>query len=443
VARLSHTSATCGPGAEENVGDRAIAAVRRRLLPFMFLLYIVSYLDRINVGFAALQMNADLHFNGAVYGLGAGIFFVGYFAFEIPSNLILHRVGARKWIARIMISWGITAGAMSLVRTPTTFYIMRFVLGLAEAGFFPGMLLYLSQWFPAKGKARAIALFMTATAVAGVIGGPLSGALLKLDGLVQLRGWQWLFLLEGAPAVVLGLVVLAYMTNTPAEAKWLGVQERTWLIACLDREHISKAVQQKSNARIALCSGQVWASSVLYFTIVMAMYGVGFWLPLIVKGLSGASDGTVALITALPYLSAVIVMVPVARHSDETGERRWHIAGSCVVAAVGLLATAATRSPILAIASLCVAASGMWSSLGPCWSLPMAVLSGEAAAAGLALINSVGNLGGFAGPYLVGLVRRTTNSFAAGLAILALGLLLGATIAVTFPKVVPLDLRPD
>jgi MFS transporter, ACS family, tartrate transporter len=416
---------------DQLLARQTIAHVRRRLLPFMFLLYVVAYLDRINVGFAALQMNEELRFSDAVYGLGAGIFFIGYFIFEVPSNLILHRVGARLWIARIMIVWGLAAAAMMFVRTAPVFYVMRFVLGAAEAGFFPGMLLYLTAWFPPRERARAVALFMSATAIAGVIAGPVSGAILQLHGIAGLSGWQWLFLLEGVPAVLLGFVVLGFLTNTPEEASWLTADERSWLTRRLAQEKLHKDVYGESTLRRAMTSGRTWTLCLMYFGLVTAMYGVGFWLPQIVKGLSGSGNFLVGVLSAVPYLVAALGMVFVARHSDLTGERRWHIAVPCFAGAVSLWLVPLVQPPALALALLSVAALGIWSALPTIWTLPMAVLSGPAAAGGLALINSFGNLGGFAGPYLVGFAREATDSFAAGLLVLGGSLAMSGAIALS------------
>ena len=411
--------------------ERAVVAkVTWRLIPFMFVLYIVAYLDRINVGFAALQMNQDLGLSPAVYGFGAGIFFLGYFLFEIPSNLILQRVGARVWIARILITWGIIASATMLVRNAEGFFILRFLLGVAEAGFFPGMILYLTYWFPAAERARTVALFMTATAIAGVVGGPMSGAILSLHGMGGLAGWQWLFLLEGLPAIILGAVVFVYLPDRPEHVRWLTPEERTWLSQRLARER--DAMPGHHTVRQALTSGRVWVLCALYLSLVIGTYGLSMWLPQIIQGLSGLSDFGVGLLSAVPYLAAAIAMVIVGRHSDRTGERRWHVAVPALIGVVGLVLSAYLQSaPALALAALSLAALGIWSAFGPFWSLPTTFLTGTAAAAGIALINSVGNLGGFLGPYLVGAVRSSTQSFTGGLLILAVILLLGVVLALS------------
>jgi MFS transporter, ACS family, tartrate transporter len=400
-----------------------------RLIPFLFLLYVVAYLDRVNVGFAALQMNDALGFNAAVYGFGAGIFFIGYFLFEIPSNLILQRVGARYWIARIMVSWGIVAVAMALVRDERMFYFLRFLLGVAEAGFFPGIILYLTYWFPSEDRARTVALFMTAVAISGVVGGPVSGLLLSMHGLGGLEGWHWLFLLEGLPAIVLGVVVLFYLPDGPRHARWLTADEREWLVARLARDEQLRGSDGGHTLREALTSPRIWLLCLLYLCMVVGNYGYGFWLPQIIEGFGQLNDFQIGVLSALPYLVAAVGMVLIARHSDRTGERRWHVALSLVAAAIGLAASGLVQAPVLAMVVLALAALGITGSYGPFWSLPTAILSGTGAAGGIALINSVGNLGGFFGPYLVGYVKNATQSFSGGMLVLALIVLVGAGLA--------------
>jgi len=409
-----------------------VAKVTRRIVPYIFLCYIVNYLDRFNVSFAALQMSSDLGFSELVYGLGASMFFLGYVCFEIPSNLIMEKIGARVWIARIMISWGLVSTCMMWVQGVKSFYVLRLLLGVAEAGFFPGMIVFLTYWIPAAERARAFALFLTSTSLAGVVGGPLSGALFRLDGLHGLKGWQWLFLLEGIPAILLGCFTLLYLVDRPARAKWLSTAERGWLSEVMDRENESKRLSHGWTLRQALTHRKVWRLCFLYFSIVISFYGVAFWLPQIVKSFSGLDNTTVATLSALPYVAASIAMVLVANHSDRTRERRWHVAAPAFAGALGLAAAVfflQHLSPWLAFISICVAASGIWSTLGPFWSLPTAFLSGTAAAGGVALINSVGNVGGFVGPYVVGYVRQTTQSFTNGMLILALTLLIAGVLA--------------
>jgi MFS transporter, ACS family, tartrate transporter len=425
----SAAEAAAAPPLDEAGQRAALAAVRRRLVPFLFLLYIFAYLDRINVGFAALQMREDLGLDAAVYGFGAGIFFVGYFLLEVPSNLVLARVGARRWIARIMISWGIVATAMAFVTGPASFYALRFLLGAAEAGFFPGIILYLTYWFPDAERGRAIALFMTATAIAGVVGGPVSGALLSLHGALGLRGWQWLFLLEGLPSIALGAIVLFYLTDRPEAARWLTPGERAWLGAVMAAERAQRDASAHPSLRRALTDPRVLLLSAVYFAIVQSFYGVSLWLPEIVQGASQLGALGIGLVSAIPYLCAALGMVFVGRHSDRTGERRLHIALPATIGAIGLLLCVAAPSPLLSIAALSLGALGIWGSLGPFWALPTAMLGGTGAAGGIALINSIGNLGGFVGPYAVGLVKQATSAFAGGLVALAVVLLLGAGLA--------------
>ena len=402
--------------------------VTLRLIPFMFLLYIVAYLDRVNVSFAALQMNSALDFSAEIYSLGAGIFFIGYFLFEVPSNLILHRVGARIWMARILITWGIISSAMMFVQGTVSFYALRFLLGVAEAGFFPGMILYLTYWFPAQARGRAVARFMTATAIAGVIGGPISGVLLQMDGIGGLGGWQWLFLIEGIPAVILGFVTLVYLPNGPNNAKWLLPEEKKWIAARLEHERQQTAAHGDHSISAALRSGRVWTFAAIYFAVIMSFYGVTFWLPQIVSAFSGASNLVVGFITAVPWIGATLGMVLLSRNSDLKGERRRHVALSAVAGAIGLIAAGLINNPVLELAALSLAAAGIWGTLGPFWAMSSESLAGTGAAAGIALINSVGNLGGFLGPYLIGWIRSRTGSFTLALIALAMFPLLGAAI---------------
>ena len=411
-----------------------MSKVRWRLIPFLFLLYIVAYLDRVNVGFAAIDMNRDLGFSAAVYGFGSSIFFLSYTLFEIPSNLILARVGVRIWIARIMFTWGALATAMLFVNSATTFYVLRFLLGIAEAGFFPGIILYLTHWFPARERARAVGLFMTATAMAGVIGAPISSALLQLHGAGGLHGWQWLFLLEGVPAMLLTPVVLLYMTERPSDAKWLTAGERAWLTHEIETEH-AQTEHAHVTLRAALTSVRLWIVSLPYFCIVVAFYGIAFWLPQIVQGSSGFSSAMVVLLSAIPYVAAAIGMSVTGWHSDSTGERRWHVAGPCLIGALGFILTIfVPQTPAFALTTLSIAAFGIWGTLGPYWTLPTAFLRGTAAAGGIALVNSVGNLGGFVGPSLVGWIRDATGGFTAGLLTLAVILVIGAAVALALPN---------
>jgi ACS family tartrate transporter-like MFS transporter len=428
---------------DEAQGRAVIRKATWRLIPFLFVLYVVAYLDRVNVGFAALQMNEALGFNAATYGLGAGIFFLGYFLFEIPSNLILQRVGARFWIARIMVTWGLVAIAMALVQNEPTFYLLRFLLGVAEAGFFPGIILYLTYWFPAEERAKTVALFMTAVAISGVVGGPISGLLLSMHGFAGLDGWHWLFLLEGLPAVVLGVVVWFYLPDGPRHARWLAPAEQEWLEGRLAQERAQLGPHAGHTLREAMSSGRVWLLCLVYFALVVGNYGLGFWLPQIIEGFGKLTDFQIGLISAVPYLVSAVGMVLIARHSDQTGERRWHVAGALGASALGfVIASQSAGAPVLALAALSLAAMGIMGSWGPFWSLPPAFLSGTAAASGIALINAVGNLGGFFGPSIVGYIRNATQSFEGGLLALAAVVLLGGGLVLALrqasaPKRVP------
>jgi ACS family tartrate transporter-like MFS transporter len=406
------------------------AKVRRRLIPFMFLLYVVNYLDRVNIGFAALQMNRDLGFSPEVYGFGAGIFFWGYLLFEVPSNLLMDRVGARIWIARIMIGWGLVSTSMMFMHGATAFYTLRFLLGVAEAGFFPGMILYLTYWFPASERAKAIAQFMTATAIAGVVGGPLSGGLLSLNGVFGLAGWQWLFLLEGVPSILLGIVVFFYLTDRPEQARWLTDDERNWLVARMQADRAARGGGAGHHATLmaAIANIRVWLFALLYFNIIVCFYGVSFFLPQILKNLSGLRDFQIGLIAAIPYFIAAVTMVIVAASSDRTGERHLHLAAAVLVGAIGLWLTAATKQPVLAIVALSIAAAGIWGGLGPFWAMPTAYLSGTAAAGGIALINSIGNLGGSLGPTLMGQILGATGSYPRALLTISTSLIVACVL---------------
>jgi len=402
------------------IASRTISRVRRRLIPFLATMYFVAYLDRVNVGFAALQMNAALGLSSHVFGTGAGVFFIGYFLFEVPSNFALARVGARRWLARIAIVWGFVSIAMLFITGPRSFYVMRFLLGAAEAGFFPGVVLYLTYWFPGPERARAVAQFSTASMAAGIFGAPLSGVLLSMRNVAGLDGWQWLFLVEGIPAVVLGLIALLYLTDDPEHARWLPPEEQTWLVAAIQRDREEALRPHASTLRAGLMDPMVWRLSLTLFLIVTSGYGFSFFLPQIVKAFSGASDLAVGAWTAVPFLVAAIGMVTVAAHSDRTDERRWHTASCAAVAAAGLFTASLGASPIVSFVALCIAAIGLYSFTPPFWSLPTSFLRGDGAAAGIALINATGNLGGFLGPTIMGWMREATGGYLAGLRVLAL-----------------------
>jgi MFS transporter, ACS family, tartrate transporter len=410
--------------------ERAVLGkVTRRLLPFLFLLYIFNFLDRTNVSVAALTMKPDLGFSDTVYGMGAGIFFLGYFFLEVPSNLILQRIGARVWMARIMLTWGLISAATLFVRSPASFYTMRFLLGVAEAGFFPGMIFYLTRWFPAAERAKALSRFMLASTMAGVVGGPLSGALLKLNGLAGLRGWQWIFLAEGLPSILLGIVTLFHLADGPGEATWLSSEERAWLTQRLAGEDAHREPHSPSVLWRALAHPQILLLSAVYFTSTTAGYGVGFWTPLILKSRSAWSDPVISAAGSLPGLVGAVGLLAAGVHSDRCGERRRHVAGAAWVGASGLMLGAWAHSPVVTLGAFALASLGMASALGPFWAMSASMMSGRAAAGSIAFINSVGNLGGFVGPNVVGQVKERSGGFTAGLCALAALLLLTGMLA--------------
>ena len=417
-----------------DLGAKTLSKLTRRLLPFLFLLYIVNYLDRINVGFAALQMRGQLGFSDQVYGLGAGIFFAGYFFSQVPSNIALARVGARRWIAVIMVLWGTVSVSMIFVGTPRSFYFLRFLLGAAEAGFFPGMILYLRRWFPSAARARAVALFMMASPLAGVLGGPISGALLGVHG-AHLSGWQWLFVIEGLPAILLGGVVLTFLTDSPEIAPWLNPDERDWLTGELAREQSNHPDASRRQVFAAFTQSKVWLLVLVYLGDTTCTYGVGLWLPSLIRSVSGLSNFLIGLLSAIPYIAAAIMMALVGIHSDRTRERRWHLAGSAFVGSFGLACAAFSNSTTATVAFLSVTLLASYSLLGPFWATSTELLSDTSAIAGIALINSFGNLGGFLGPYMIGLVRSWTGGFRGGLlAVATLLAISGVTALLVFSK---------
>lgn len=401
------------PIATHEAGTAVISKLMWRLMPFLFLLYIVAYLDRINVGFAALQMQSELGLTDEVYGLGAGIFFAGYFFFQVPSNLALARIGARRWIAGLMIVWGIVSAAMIFATGRNSFYVLRFLLGAAEAGFFPGIILYLKNWFPLTARARAVAWFMTAAPLSGVVGGPISGALLGWHNLGGLAGWQWLFLMEALPAVVLGVLVLFVLSDHPGNARWLSEEQRVWLIATLERENSATLVSSREFWRPFL-SPKIWLLAFVYFTLNNCSYGISLWLPKVIRSLSGMSNLELGLLSTVPYISAAITMVLVGLHSDRSGERRWHVAIPAFSAGVALLACSHSKSLGPVVVALSISLMGVFSMCGPFWAIPSGILNGAAAAAGIAFINSLGNLGGFFGSYVMGKVGASSGEFIIG-----------------------------
>ncbi len=404
----------------------------RRILPFLFVCYVVSYLDRVNVGFAALTMNQDIGLSATAFGVGAGLFFFGYFAAEIPSNLIMMRVGARLWIARIMITWGLVSAATAFVTGPVQFGIARFLLGLGEAGFVPGVFLYLSLWFPSAVRARATALFLLGIPVANIIGSPISGALVQLEGF-GLKGWQWLLVLEAAPAVLLGIACLFVLTDRPEKAAWLSAPERDVLVAKLAAE--KAAIEKKHNLTLAqaLRDWRVLTLAAINFCAIVGSLGIGLWLPQIIKQL-GLATSLVGVVTAIPYVCGAVAMVVWGRLSDRGGDRTIYPAISLFVGAAALMASAFTPTPLLTIAALCVAVMGINSFVATFWAVPSGFLTGRAAAGGIAMIVSIGNLGGFAGPYMIGFVRDLSGGFTAPLVAVGCCLLLGAVLMLGFGR---------
>jgi ACS family tartrate transporter-like MFS transporter len=397
---------------------RTLRKISWRILPFVMLLYFVAYIDRVNIGFASLTMNRDLGFSSAVFGLGAGIFFVGYFLFEVPSNIILDKVGARLWIARVMITWGIVSAIFAFIEGETGFYTLRFLLGVAEAGFFPGIILYLGYWFPARRRAQVVSLFMAAAPLSTVLGSPLSGALLEMEGVAGLHGWQWMFLLEAIPAMLLGVAVLFVMTDRPEKATWLADDERAWLVDEMNAEHAAKGAKAHHSIWAGLADLRVLALSLIYFGTSAGLYTLGIWAPQIIRQF-GLSTMNVGLLNAVPPTVAIVAMILWSRHSDRTRERTWHVVIPCLVASAGLALAGIAGSVAAVVAALTLVNIGISSAKPPLWSMPSMFLSGSAAAAGIATINSIGNLGGFVGPSVIGWVKDATGSFAGGLYVVA------------------------
>jgi D-galactonate transporter len=404
-----------------------LAKVTKRIVPFLIVCYFIAYLDRVNVGFAALTMNEDLGLSQTAFGFGAGIFFLAYFVFEVPSNLMLERFGARNWIARIMVSWGILSGLMAFIPeiakstgmgNENTFYLIRVLLGAAEAGFFPGIIFYLTLWFPAEYRARIVGYFMAAIPLSSVIGAPVSGALLSMHGLGGLAGWQWLFILEAVPALILAGVVFFYLTDRPADAAWLAPDERNWLAERLDLERKQRDAVQEFTVGQALVNPKVIALSLVYFGAVAMNYGFSFFLPQIVKAF-GMTTFMTTVVAAIPYVVGTIAMISWGLRSDRVGERRWHTAIPLLIAAAGIAASTVLDDPTLKMIAFSVAGFGIFACLPVFWTLPTAFLSGAAAAAGIAVVNSIGNLAGFAGPFAMGWMKDHTGTYTGGLLLLA------------------------
>ena len=424
--------------AERAKAKRIYSKITWRLIPYIFFLYILAYLDRVNVGFAAVEFKRDLHLSESIYGLGGGIYFIGQLMFDLPSNLFLQKVGPRLWIARIMITWGIIATCMMFVKGPFSFISMRLLLGIAEAGFFPGMILYLSFWFPSGERAKAVAKFMTATSLAGVIGAELARVLLKLEGKFGLHGWQWLFLIEGLPSIVLGISVLFILNDHPDDAGWLSDEEKKWLDGELERDRKQGGAEENHRLRDAFKMPMVWVLAGIFLLDQVGVYTVNLWMPslfntfLHAPGPEGAAH--VARIGAFPYLAAAIFTVFIGWSSDRSGERRFHIAGCFLLSIVGFTWAAYAHSLTVALIAMTLAAMGYWSLMGPFWALPTRVLGGRAAAGGVALITMIGSIGGFIGPSLTGKLKDITHNYTLGLLVIAGMAAAGAVLCVFLPK---------
>lgn len=406
-----------------------------RIIPFVMLLYFVSFLDRVNVGFAAMTMNKAIGLSPTAFGLGGGLFFIGYFLFEVPSNLILHKVGARLWIARVMVTWGIVSAASAFVIGPNTFYALRFVLGVAEAGFFPGIILYLSLWFPARQRAVAAAWFMAAAPISTAIGSPISGAIMKLPPIAGLADWQILYILEALPAIILGFVVLKYMTDAPSKAHWMQPEEREWLIAKLKAEADARESHagHTAGALSALRDPRVLALALIYFGTSAGLYTLGLWAPLIIRQYGFGSFET-GLIAGIPSVLAVVAMILWAKHSDRTEERTWHVVIPCVLACLGFVFVGQASTALMVILALVIVNIGISAAKAPLWAMPSMFLSGAGAAAGIAMINSVGNLGGFVGPFVIGWLKNVTGSYSAGLYVVAATLAVSAIVTLMLSR---------
>jgi ACS family tartrate transporter-like MFS transporter len=421
----------------ENVSieEQTVQKVTKRIIPFIFLLFIIAYLDRVNLSYAALDMNKDLALSSEVFGLIAGIFFLGDVIFEVPSNIMLHRFGARKWIARILISWGLVVVATGWVQNENHLYILRFLLGIAEAGFFPGIILYITYWFRSKDQARAYALFYLALPVSNIVGAPVSTWIMDSIHWFGWEGWRWMFVLEGLPAILLGIVTFYYLTDYPHQAKWLTDQEKAWLESEIEKEKSLKISHKKHTIRKAFTNVKILHLALVYIMINFGLYGIGFWMPQIINGLSEDLTSTqVGLLTMIPYIFVGIAMTLWGMHSDKTGERRWHAAIPPIIGAIGLGGCAIVKDPAISLVLLSLTTMGLFSFFAPFWSLPNQFFAGSSAAVGIALINSIGNFGGFLGPYIMGFTTQMTGSTSSGLVLLSGVLVLCTCLILLFRK---------
>jgi ACS family tartrate transporter-like MFS transporter len=418
----------------DRMESAVISRLMWRLMPFLFLLYIVAYLDRINVSFAVLQMRGQLGLSDRAIGRAAGMFFAGYFFFQLPSNLVLEKFGVRRWISGLMVIWGVISCLMIFIRGPISFYALRFLLGAAEAGFFPGMILYMKRWFPARARARAVAWFMTANPLAGLIGSPISGALMGIHGR-GLSGWQFMFLMEGIPAICLGAVVLKVLSDRPQEATWLKGEERRWLLEKLAGEQETESNLKQGNFWQVLLAPRIWMLSLVYFGVSTTMYGITLWLPSVIQSLSGLGNFATSLVAVLPFLVTTIAMVLVGGLSDRSGERRWHTAIPAFCAALALVAAAYGKMPALVIAGVGLGMAGAEAMVGPFWAMATSRMSGLSAAAGIAVINSIANLGGYFGPDIIGTFRTANGGFRGGLLAIAATVTLSGAIALIVGRV--------
>ena len=418
-----------------SIEGRTIQKVRNRILPFIFVLYIVAFLDRINIGFAALTMNRELAITSQQFGLLTGIFFIGYFLFEIPSNLLLHKIGARVWIARILLTWGAVAVLTGFVQGVHQLYVVRFLLGLAEAGFAPGMLLYLTYWFRQQDRARSVGLYLAGMPVASLLGGPVSGLILDHIHWLGVSSWRWLLVLEGVPAIFCGLFTYFLLPSRPEEAKFLTGEEKRWIATELAREEQGKLAQEQYSTLQALMNGRVWRLAAIYFGLLIGLYALTFWGPQLIRSLSnGYSSSTVGFLVMIPSLAGVAGMILISRNSDRTLERRYHVAIPAFLGGVALLLLGTTHSPAISVLLLSFLAIGVYGIMGPFWALPSEFLTGFSAAAGLALINAAGNLGGFVGPLVIGSITQRTGSLYGGLSLAGLSMFASATLVLLLPK---------